>query len=408
MQVEREKAINDFKKQFTRILIATDVASRGLDIPNIACVIIYDMPNNIDSYVHRIGRTGRIGNTGIAISFIDGRPNSVNADVLSLLEECKQEVPDWFKKLVFGNVDISQDSYSTPSYINNKARGYSNREDYSENYQRDDYTKNASYQVYNNGGNRDYNSRGYNKYNSHDNEANAENKEKFIGNHENHYSTNYENNTGDWGAKSNYQRNGFDEYKKGDYSSSYNDEYNTETDYSKENYNRGSNRYNSRRTDNNSLRRGNGYNVGRGNGYNLIKGENYNTSNGYSSGRGEYNLGRGRRSNRGDRGGYSGYSNFDSITDSLSEIPIPDENQICDAPVNGKPETPLNYLSNEHSYNSVWNNREYNESANNTYPSQSIKESQREFPIQSYNNEPTVISSHANEPEAADDPWGEI
>ena len=94
MQVEREKAINDFKKQFTRILIATDVASRGLDIPNIACVIIYDMPNNIDSYVHRIGRTGRIGNTGIAISFIDGRPNSVNADVLSLLEECKQEVPD--------------------------------------------------------------------------------------------------------------------------------------------------------------------------------------------------------------------------------------------------------------------------------------------------------------------------
>ncbi|KAF3339987.1 DEAD-box ATP-dependent RNA helicase 52B-like protein [Carex littledalei] len=52
-------------------MIATDVASRGIDVPNVAHVINYDFPKNIDSYVHRIGRTGRAGKSGLATPFFD-------------------------------------------------------------------------------------------------------------------------------------------------------------------------------------------------------------------------------------------------------------------------------------------------------------------------------------------------
>ena len=59
-------ALRSFKSGHTPVLVATDVASRGLDIPNVAHVINYDMPNDIDDYVHRIGRTGRAGKKGLA------------------------------------------------------------------------------------------------------------------------------------------------------------------------------------------------------------------------------------------------------------------------------------------------------------------------------------------------------
>jgi len=58
-QREREEALRSFKRGITPVMVATDVASRGLDIPNVTQVINYDLPTNIDDYVHRIGRTGR-------------------------------------------------------------------------------------------------------------------------------------------------------------------------------------------------------------------------------------------------------------------------------------------------------------------------------------------------------------
>lgn len=60
-QVDREQALNDFKTGVAKILIATDVASRGLDIRGVTCVLNFDFPRNIEDYVHRIGRTGRAG-----------------------------------------------------------------------------------------------------------------------------------------------------------------------------------------------------------------------------------------------------------------------------------------------------------------------------------------------------------
>ncbi|MHA1377652.1 MAG: DEAD/DEAH box helicase [Candidatus Helarchaeota archaeon] len=69
-QAAREKTLSEFEKK-GKILIATDVVSRGIDIDDVTCVINYDMPNEIDTYVHRIGRTGRMGKSGKAITFVD-------------------------------------------------------------------------------------------------------------------------------------------------------------------------------------------------------------------------------------------------------------------------------------------------------------------------------------------------
>lgn len=72
-QRQRQRAIDNFKRGVAKILIATDVAARGLDIPNVTHVINYDEPNTYDDYVHRIGRTGRADKSGIALTFVQGR-----------------------------------------------------------------------------------------------------------------------------------------------------------------------------------------------------------------------------------------------------------------------------------------------------------------------------------------------
>ncbi len=69
-QTKRQKALNDFKDHKIRVLIATDIASRGIDIDSLSHVVNFDMPATSETYVHRIGRTGRAGKTGAAISFV--------------------------------------------------------------------------------------------------------------------------------------------------------------------------------------------------------------------------------------------------------------------------------------------------------------------------------------------------
>jgi Helicase conserved C-terminal domain len=76
------------------VLVATDVASKGLDFPDIQHVINYDMPDEIENYVHRIGRTGRCGKTGIATTFINkNQSDTILLDLKHLLREAKQRVP---------------------------------------------------------------------------------------------------------------------------------------------------------------------------------------------------------------------------------------------------------------------------------------------------------------------------
>jgi len=98
-QREREDSLRSFKNGRTPVMVATDVASRGLDIPNVTQVVNYDLPTNIDDYVHRIGRTGRAGNTGAALSFMNDRNVGIARELRELFEENDQEVPTWFKSM---------------------------------------------------------------------------------------------------------------------------------------------------------------------------------------------------------------------------------------------------------------------------------------------------------------------
>ncbi|KAJ3417300.1 DEAD-box ATP-dependent RNA helicase [Chytridiales sp. JEL 0842] len=95
-QKEREDAINSFKANRTPILIATDVAGRGWDIPNVLHVINYDMPKSIEDYVHRIGRTGRAGNPGFASSFYDPDHDAeIASDLVKVLKQTGTEIPEF-------------------------------------------------------------------------------------------------------------------------------------------------------------------------------------------------------------------------------------------------------------------------------------------------------------------------
>ena len=102
-QWEREEALKLFKSGRLPILVATDVAARGLDIPNVNHVINYDLPSNIDDYVHRIGRTGRAGNSGTATAFVNDSSRNILSELWASLEETKQEIPSWFQSMCANN-----------------------------------------------------------------------------------------------------------------------------------------------------------------------------------------------------------------------------------------------------------------------------------------------------------------
>jgi superfamily II DNA/RNA helicase len=68
---QRQRALRSFKEEKVNVLVATDVAARGLDIADVSHVINYELPSNYEDYIHRIGRTGRGGKTGKALTFID-------------------------------------------------------------------------------------------------------------------------------------------------------------------------------------------------------------------------------------------------------------------------------------------------------------------------------------------------
>ena len=93
-QEERNEAIALYKRSEKDVLVATDIAAKGLDFPDIQHVINFDMPTEIENYVHRIGRTGRCGKTGVATTFINKDvPESALLDLKHLLIEAKQRVP---------------------------------------------------------------------------------------------------------------------------------------------------------------------------------------------------------------------------------------------------------------------------------------------------------------------------
>ncbi|KAJ3449220.1 dead-box atp-dependent RNA helicase 37-like isoform x1 [Anaeramoeba flamelloides] len=95
-QRQREESLKLFKNTTIDILVATDVAARGLDVPNVTHVINYDLPTDISDYIHRIGRTGRAGQQGLATGFINHGSNAkVLRKLIGTLEDSEQEIPEW-------------------------------------------------------------------------------------------------------------------------------------------------------------------------------------------------------------------------------------------------------------------------------------------------------------------------
>jgi len=92
-QQERDWVLAEFKTGKSPIMIATDVAARGLDVKDIKYVINYDFPNSLEDYVHRIGRTGRAGASGVSYTFFTPQNMKLAKELVDVLEESKQEIP---------------------------------------------------------------------------------------------------------------------------------------------------------------------------------------------------------------------------------------------------------------------------------------------------------------------------
>lgn len=112
-QTARVKALNNFKNGDTKVLVATDIAARGIDIDELELVVNYDLPNVSETYVHRIGRTGRAKASGEAISFCDGEERAYLRDIQKLINQTlpvisDQPYPD------DGKIDPSDKKKETP------------------------------------------------------------------------------------------------------------------------------------------------------------------------------------------------------------------------------------------------------------------------------------------------------
>jgi len=93
-QRQRERILANLKSGHTNVMVATDVASRGIHVKDIVCVVNYDFPNNCEDYVHRIGRTGRAGAKGVAITLFDLQKDGKKArQFVQLLDKAGAEVP---------------------------------------------------------------------------------------------------------------------------------------------------------------------------------------------------------------------------------------------------------------------------------------------------------------------------
>ncbi|MGY8965564.1 MAG: DEAD/DEAH box helicase [Flavobacteriales bacterium] len=122
-QLQRQKALGAFKDGSLKVLIATDIAARGIDVDDLALVINYDLPNVSETYVHRIGRTGRASASGIALSFCMGDERPYLKDIENLI---KQQVPRMGEHPFMEGADVVEGSLSKKPQARNKNRNKTN------------------------------------------------------------------------------------------------------------------------------------------------------------------------------------------------------------------------------------------------------------------------------------------
>lgn len=122
-QVARQLALNNFKERKTRVLVATDIAARGIDIIELSHVFNYDLPNIPETYVHRIGRTGRAGLGGVALSFCDAEEKPLLKDIEKLIGKKIPVIEDHPYPLLITEPVIVE----LPKKISNKRPNYYKR-----------------------------------------------------------------------------------------------------------------------------------------------------------------------------------------------------------------------------------------------------------------------------------------
>ena len=180
IQSERQKAIKKFSSGEIPILVATDVASRGLDFPNVSYVFNFDMPKNIEDYIHRIGRTGRVGNKGKAISFYNENNKQIGQALVNELKKSGQKIPEFLEEFDYYN-------YNNYQFYNSDITPLDDNKEYNdENKDQELYKYNDKFDRYEN--------KGYDKY------------------HRNQY--NYNNYRGRGYKNYNYNRGNYYKYKR--------------------------------------------------------------------------------------------------------------------------------------------------------------------------------------------------
>ena len=195
IQSERQKAIKKFSSGEIPILVATDVASRGLDFPNVSYVFNFDMPKNIEDYIHRIGRTGRVGNKGKAISFYNENNKQIGQALVNELKKSGQKIPEFLAEFDYYNYNNYQfyNSDITPLDDNKEYNdGNKDQELYKYNDKFDRYENKGYDKYYRNQYNyNNYRGRGYKNYN-----YNRGNYYKYKRNNE--YNGNYHKGGDNW------------------------------------------------------------------------------------------------------------------------------------------------------------------------------------------------------------------
>ena len=166
-QIERQKAIKKFSSGEIPILVATDVASRGLDFPNVSYVFNFDMPKNIEDYIHRIGRTGRVGNKGKAISFYNENNKQIAVALVKELKKANQKIPDFLEEFDYTyNYGFYNDNdyyYSKVLRDENENENDNNKEEYEDKKYLENKFKETYFKKYDN---RDYNKNYRMQYNN--------------------------------------------------------------------------------------------------------------------------------------------------------------------------------------------------------------------------------------------------
>ena len=198
-QNERNSVMDKFKTGKVPILIATDVIGRGIDFPNVSYIFNYDTPKNLDDYIHRIGRTGRCGNKGKAISFLNDSCKPIINDLYHLLKKHNITIPDFMNNMYlenkkgFGYGNSSSNNYGGGNYYNKYGNNNSNNNGFGGFKTNNGFGGNNS----NNFENKTNNNNGFDNNNNNSNSYNNNhNSFKFTGNNNNNngYGKTFNNN----------------------------------------------------------------------------------------------------------------------------------------------------------------------------------------------------------------------